>query len=52
MTYNITTITITIVCTKWIIEELPLLKREQKNNRKSERDCSMFMLKNTRMNRP
>ena len=26
MTYNITTITITIVCTKWIIEELPLLK--------------------------
>ena len=35
MTYNITIITITIVtiititivCTKWIIEELPLLKR-------------------------
>ena len=28
MTYNITiiTISITIVCTKWIIEELPLLK--------------------------
>ena len=31
MTYNIIitiiTITITIVCTKWIIEELPLLKK-------------------------
>ena len=35
MTYNITiitiiTITITIVCTRWIIEELPLLKRKNK----------------------